>query len=141
MEYSVGEVAALFGLTTQGVRYLEKQGLIQSVRKEGSGYRVFSRAAVARLKEIRMMQSLGFSTEQLARSMPRERILPSLDEQLEAIARKRAELERMEAGLRHQQALVRWFLEEPGQMRLERRPRMLFFPRSQQGTRSAWDDQ
>ena len=43
MEYSVGEVAALFGLTTQGVRYLEKQGLIQSVRKEGSGYRVFSR--------------------------------------------------------------------------------------------------
>lgn len=141
MEYSVGEVAALFSLTTQGVRYLEKQGLIQSVRKEGSGYRVFSRAAVARLKEIRMMQSLGFSTEQLARSMPRERILPSLDEQLEAIARKRAELERMEAGLRHQQALVRWFLEAPGQMKLERRPRMLFFPRSQQGTRSAWDDQ
>ena len=101
MEYSVGEVAALFGLTTQGVRYLEKQGLIHSLRKEGSGYRVFSRGEVARLKEIRMMQSLGFSTEQLARSMPRERILPSLDEQLEAIARKRTELERMEAGLRY----------------------------------------
>lgn len=141
MEYSVGEVAALFGLTTQGVRYLEKQGLIQSVRKEGSGYRVFSRGEVARLKEIRMMQSLGFSTEQLARNMPRERILPSLDEQLEAIARKRTELERMEAGLRHQQALVRWFLEAPDHLRLERRPRMLFFPRSQRETRSPWDDQ
>ena len=47
----------------------------------------------------------------------------------------------MEAGLRHQQALVRWFLEAPDHLRLERRPRMLFFPRSQQGTRSAWDDQ
>ena len=140
MEYSVGEVAAMFGLTTQGVRYLEKQGLIHSVRKEGSGYRVFSRAAVARLKEIRMMQSLGFSNEQLARSMPRERILPSLDEQLEAIAGKRAELERMEAGLQHQRALVRWFMESPGQLRLERRPQTLFFPRSQRETRSPWDD-
>lgn len=141
MEYSVGEVAALFGLTTQGVRYLEKQGLIHSVRKEGSGYRVFSRGEVARLKEIRMMQSLGFSTEQLAQRMPLERILPSLDEQLEAIAGKRAELERMEAGLQHQQALVRWFLESPGELRLERRPQTLFFPRSQQGPRSAWNDQ
>lgn len=130
MQYSIGEVAALFGLTTEGVRYLEKQGLIQATRKAGSSYRCFDRSAVAHLKEIRTLQSLGFSNAQISERMTRENLLPMLDTHQQRIQTRKLELDRMERCLAHRTALVKWYLTQPDEFRIEQRPEMIFFPRS-----------
>ena len=41
MRYRIGELADFFGMTKEGIRYLEREGVITSERDAGNGYRYF----------------------------------------------------------------------------------------------------
>ena len=50
MKYRTGEMAEFFGMTKEGIRFLERKGMIVSKRDERNGYRYFSRSEVSLLK-------------------------------------------------------------------------------------------
>jgi DNA-binding transcriptional MerR regulator len=62
----IGEVAALFDITTKTLRHYEKLGLIEPERA-GNGYRQYSPEDVLRVQKIRQLQSLGLSLHEIAR--------------------------------------------------------------------------
>ena len=58
MRYRIGELAYFFGMTKEGVRYLERQGIVCSERDEKNGYRYFSRTEISRFKQIKRLDCL-----------------------------------------------------------------------------------
>lgn len=71
----IGELARAAGTTPRAIRYYEQQGLL-SADRTANGYRAYSPTAVPRVRNIRKLLALGFSTEE-ARSF-----LPCLDRDL-----------------------------------------------------------
>jgi DNA-binding transcriptional MerR regulator len=62
VEWRIGEVAKLTGVTTRTLRYWEEVGLLQPSSYRASGERLYSPAHVARVSRIRNLQELlGFS--------------------------------------------------------------------------------
>ena len=62
--YNIKEFAALYGISTDALRYYEKQGLI-SPKRGSNSYRRYSLQDVYRLTIIRDMLEIGFSTAQI----------------------------------------------------------------------------
>lgn len=132
MRYRIGEVADFFGMTKEGIRYLERQGIIRSVRDESNGYRYFPREEITRLKQIKRFQGLGFSLEEaqdLICETSREDVAGRLDTKLAELEIKEQQIKRMKARLRSQQEVVRHLMESKEHFWLDTRPDMLFFPR------------
>lgn len=64
--YKIKEVADLFGITTQRIRYYEKEGLMMpDYRDKTTGYRYYSEDSIGRLSEIIQLRCLGMSIRQL----------------------------------------------------------------------------
>jgi DNA-binding transcriptional MerR regulator len=62
IEWRIGEVAKLTGVTTRTLRYWEEVGLLQPSNHRASGERLYSPTDVARVSRIRNLQELlGFS--------------------------------------------------------------------------------
>lgn len=130
MAYRVGEMAELFGLTTEGIRYLEKRGFIRS-RRESNGYRTYSYTEKAKLKHIRNLCSMGFSlkeAERMVTDLPRDDILSVLDAKLEDLAQKADGIARMQRMLTEHRALVDRALQLKGNSELISCPEMIFLP-------------
>ncbi|NJP32051.1 MerR family transcriptional regulator [Micromonospora thermarum] len=64
VEYSIGELAARFGLATHVLRHWEDMGLLSPARRV-AGRRVYGPAQVTRVAEILLGKDAGFSLEQL----------------------------------------------------------------------------
>ena len=64
MEYTIGELAARFGLATHVLRHWEEMGLLSPARRV-SGRRVYGPAHLTRVAEILLGKDAGFSLEQL----------------------------------------------------------------------------
>lgn len=64
MEYSIGEVAARFGLATHVLRHWEDVGLLTPARRV-AGRRVYDATHLTRVAEILLGKEAGFSLEQL----------------------------------------------------------------------------
>lgn len=62
--YRIGEVAKILGITVEGVRFLERNGLIHSHRNEENNYRYYDRVEVIELEQIQMYQKLGFTLKE-----------------------------------------------------------------------------
>ena len=130
MRYRIGEVAEFFGMTKEGVRFLERQGIIVSQRDEANGYRYFERAEITRLKQIRSYQALGFSLEEAADMVcrtPRSELLSRIDEKLAELEKKEEQLHRMRGMLLGQRRAAESVLGERG-IELVMRPEMILFP-------------
>ena len=61
MEYRIKDVAALLGMTTEGVRFFERQGVVTPQRNAGNNYRFYDRVQVIDLEQIQKYQKLGFT--------------------------------------------------------------------------------
>ncbi|HRK19690.1 MAG TPA: MerR family DNA-binding transcriptional regulator [Hyphomicrobiaceae bacterium] len=61
--YTIGELAAAFGITTRAIRFYESRGLISPPRKGVA--RAYSRRERARLSLIQRGKNLGFSLEEI----------------------------------------------------------------------------
>lgn len=130
MRYRTGEMAEFFGMTKEGIRYLERQGLITSRRDEQNRYRYFSRSEITRLKEIRSYQALGFSLEEAARIVcrtPREELLSRMDEKLSELEKKEEQIRQMRTTLQERRGVVARMLDTQEAFELVMRPEILFF--------------
>lgn len=59
--HTIGKLALQADVTTDTVRYYEKQGLLAPASKTQAGYRLYGEDAVRRLRFIRQAQQCGFS--------------------------------------------------------------------------------
>lgn len=62
MAMRITELAARTGTTSRALRYYEAQGLLPAGRS-ANGYRVYGERHVALVREIRSLQAIGFSLE------------------------------------------------------------------------------
>lgn len=62
MAMRITELAARAGTTSRALRYYEAQGLLPAARS-ANGYRVYDERHVVLVREIRSLQAIGFSLE------------------------------------------------------------------------------
>ncbi|HSZ40452.1 MAG TPA: MerR family transcriptional regulator [Trebonia sp.] len=62
MSMRIRELAARAGTTTRALRYYEEQGLLPAARS-ANGYRTYGEQHVRLVREIRSLQSIGFSLD------------------------------------------------------------------------------
>lgn len=89
---NIKETEQLTGISSQNIRYYEKQGLICPARNEDNSYREYSDNDIERLKLIRLFRKLGMPIEELRRLLNGEVDLRSAVEMQE----KRLESQRNE---------------------------------------------
>lgn len=58
---TIGKVAALAGVSTDTLRYYEKEGLIAPASKTVAGYRLYNDGALRRIRFIKHAQHCGFA--------------------------------------------------------------------------------
>lgn len=132
MRYRIGELADFFGMTKEGVRYLERQGIVCSERDEKNGYRYFSRTEISRFKQIKRYQGLGFSLEEAHRLVVetrREEAVGELTRKQHELAQKAQQIERMQRFLSMQREVAERLLNMQEHIWLSERPEMIFLPR------------
>ena len=101
--YSIGELAAEFGITTRTIRFYEARGLIAPARRGVA--RSYARRDRARLKLILRGKNLGFSLEAIAEYLKlydadpahvaqTQMLLNGVEEAIQDLQTKRADLDR-----------------------------------------------
>lgn len=68
---NISALAQTTGVTTDTLRYYEKQQLLDPPVRQGNGYRSYGEADVARVAFIRSAQLLGFSLAEIREVIPR----------------------------------------------------------------------
>lgn len=63
--FKIGELAKLFGIGVDSIRYYEEVGILQPERNPENNYRLYTVNDVRRLTLIRELLGLSFSTEQI----------------------------------------------------------------------------
>jgi DNA-binding transcriptional MerR regulator len=105
---TIGEVAERTGLTTQAIRYYEREGLLPLTYRTHTGYRVYGPEAVTRLAFIKQARRLGLSLREVKQILqmsdsgkaPCCQVRALLAGKLEELERTIAELLRFRDGLR-----------------------------------------
>ncbi len=91
----IGELARASGLTVEGVRYYERQGLLDSPERSPAGYRLYAPDALARLTFIRQAKAIGLSLKEVRQIIALSRSGLAPCEEVRAFIRARlAEIER-----------------------------------------------
>jgi MerR family copper efflux transcriptional regulator len=63
--HKIGAAAARAGVGVQTLHYYEREGLIDPPARTASGYRLYSREMVQRVRAIKRAQSLGFTLQEI----------------------------------------------------------------------------
>jgi MerR family transcriptional regulator, thiopeptide resistance regulator len=102
--YSVGQVAALAGVSVRTLHHYDDVGLVRPGGRTAAGYRQYDDADVARLHDVLAYRELGFSLEQVRGILddPRDRVA-RLREQHRLVRRRIARLEQV---LTHLESMV-----------------------------------
>ena len=132
MKYRIGEVADFFGMTKEGVRYLERQGIIESRRDENNGYRYFPREEITKMKLIRSYQAIGFTLEEAQEMIfhtRRDGLIEKMGEKIRALEEKEEQLRRMKRMLIEEKKAAETFFDQIHRFEVVVRPAYLLFPR------------
>lgn len=62
-DYTIKEVAQIFNITTNKIRFYEKKGLLLPVRQDDNKYRKFTEEDIIRLQSILLYRSIGLSID------------------------------------------------------------------------------
>lgn len=114
-QFTIGELATAFGLTTRAIRFYETKGLITPPRKGVA--RCYSRRERARLKLIQRGKNLGFSLEEIRdwlelydadpNHLTQARVMAKrADEAITELHKKRADIDRAMKDLRDIKAMA-----------------------------------
>jgi len=96
-----GELARAVGISTDALRHYEKLGVLPRAPRTASGYRLYPPDSLERVKTVRHAMQLGFTLHELAEILrirdrggaPCKRVLWMLQEKLEALQERIAELQ------------------------------------------------
>ena len=100
--YTIHEIAALYGVGPDALRYYERLGLVKPRRGENS-YRIYDLNDIYRLTIIRDLRSLGFSMERIGeylKDLSVANTLQLLDEERRLIREKMRALRAAEGAIR-----------------------------------------
>lgn len=89
--YSISEIANMVGIPAQTIRFYEDKGLIQSVRDENSGYRLYSTWELYLLVKARWFRQMGFPLKQIAAILK----LDDIDAQYRLLCSQEEDLNRL----------------------------------------------
>lgn len=95
--FKIGELARLYGIGTDSIRYYEELGLIKPVRA-ANGYRMYSINDIWRMNVIRDLRALGFSMPRIREYLEGHSVdatLALLQQERDEIDRRMAELQRL----------------------------------------------
>ncbi len=81
------EVATLAGVNVETLRYYERRGLLEEPPRDSAGYRRYPEAAVGRVQQIKVLQHLGFSLDDIASLLALSTDSPLTCEELSQLAR------------------------------------------------------
>lgn len=97
----IGELAKATGLTVRTLRHYDQIGVLRPRMRTEGGYRLYGEAEIRRLQQIRSLQALGFSLEQIGTMLDGDEasLLEVIDWQFAAIERELATLQRVRARL------------------------------------------
>lgn len=119
MLYKIGEIAEILGVTKEGVRFLERKGLLHSTRTAHNGYRYYSRSELSAVQQIRSYAAAGFTLEEAANLV----LYNDEHYMLAAIEEKEQALEEEIRGLENKRRLLRIQKEAINQVfHLQREP-------------------
>ena len=65
MTFTIGKVAGVANVSTDTLRYYEREGLIGPASKSRGGYRLYDRNAVRRVRFIKQAQQCGFTLTEI----------------------------------------------------------------------------
>lgn len=125
MQYKIGDVAKLLGITTEAIRYYEEQGIISPVKSQTSGYRYYGVWDIHLLIRTRVYRQFGCSLAEAAELINHSKV----DDIVDTLAQKEQAIEaeifwkmNLLKHIRHLQALVRDANAMVGRYRLEYSP-------------------
>jgi len=106
-QYRIGEVARQSGVSAANIRYYEKEGLLAPGVREDNSYRLYSGDDVHRLRFIRLCRAMDMSLDEVrtllaldwSRKADCEAARDTLDEHLQHVRSRLAELQALEADL------------------------------------------
>lgn len=99
--YKIGEIAALYSVSPDSLRYYEEIGLL-TPRRDANGYRMYSIEDIWRLNVIRDMLKLDFPTGQIKEYLGAHTLASTqalLQREKEAVDTRIAELQAIRAGI------------------------------------------
>ena len=64
--FTIGEAAARAGVSADTVRYYERQGVLPRALRTDAGYRLYSDAAVERIRLVKNAVGFGFAVKEVA---------------------------------------------------------------------------
>ena len=104
---TIGELATRAGLTPDTLRYYERLGLLPSVPRTGSGYRLYHPTTAERLAFIGKAKALGLTLDEVrevlrvaaAGTPPCEHVRAALSRRLREVGARIAELEALRSTL------------------------------------------
>ncbi|MFP5264523.1 MAG: heavy metal-responsive transcriptional regulator [Blastocatellia bacterium] len=85
----IGEVSKRSGVGVEALRFYERQGLLGSPSRTGSGYRLYGEDVLERLEFIKRAQVLGFSLAEIARVISEKHAGQSPCAEVREIVRRR----------------------------------------------------
>lgn len=107
--YKIGEIAKLYNIGTDAIRYYERLGILTPKRAE-NGYRLYRIHDIWRLNVIRDLRELGFGMAQIGKYLENRSIdstITLLEEERLAIRKKIQELEAQQANVSQRLETIR----------------------------------
>ena len=92
--YKIGEIANLYGIGTDSLRYYEEIGILKP-KRDDNGYRMYNIGDIRTLNILRELRSIGFSMGEIKDHLADFNLQKTLDlfqAEIEAIDKKTAEL-------------------------------------------------
>ena len=97
---TVGEVAALLGVSVRTLHHWERKGLISPSLRTYADYRLYSDADIERLQLVQIYQATGMPLDDIRKALDEEhRRIDHLQRQRSLLMEKQAELDQMVAAL------------------------------------------
>jgi DNA-binding transcriptional MerR regulator len=65
----IGQLAAQSGLSIDAIRFWERSGVLPLAPRTPAGYRIYSDASLARIGQVRRLQGLGLTLDEIASAL------------------------------------------------------------------------
>ena len=108
----IGELARQTGLTTSKIRFYERIGLLKTVDRRSNGYRAYPLQAVLILRLITTAQRSGFTLDEIRTLLPADLKHWNHDALMDALTRKIADIEALQARLAESKAHLLRLVED-----------------------------
>jgi DNA-binding transcriptional MerR regulator len=83
---TIGKLATLAGISTDTLRYYEKEHLIEPTSKTAAGYRLYNHEALRRIRFIKTAQHCGFSLSDIHELLTLKRVHNACCEDVRSLA-------------------------------------------------------